>query len=65
VILGLVEYFYWCEDMGMATVLAVWAGFSLGAGGDIPFTGDALQPYTDDVIAELEVSVDLHIKRAI
>ena len=27
--LGLLEYMYWCEDMGLVPVLAVYAGFSL------------------------------------
>lgn len=53
--LGLDEYFYWCEDMDLEPVLGVWAGFSLGGGGGTPLTGDALQPYIDDVLNELEV----------
>lgn len=54
--LGLDEYFYWCEDLGLEPVLGVWAGFSLDSAGGTPFTGDALQPYVDDVLNELEVS---------
>lgn len=49
------EYFYWCEDMNLAPVLGVWAGFSLESGGNTPITGNALQPYIDDVLNELEV----------
>lgn len=47
------EYMYWCEDMAMEPVLAVWAGLSLG-GGSTPLTGASLAPYVDDVLAELE-----------
>ncbi|KAE8349232.1 Arabinosidase A [Aspergillus coremiiformis] len=52
--LGLDEYLYWCEDMGLAPVLGVWAGFALQSGGNTPITGDALKPYIDDVLNELE-----------
>ncbi|KAJ5106074.1 hypothetical protein NUU61_003421 [Penicillium alfredii] len=52
--LGLDEYFYWCEDMGLEPVLDVWAGFALQSGGNTPITGDALKPYVDDVLNELE-----------
>lgn len=40
--------------MGLTPVLDVWAGFSLNSGGDTPLTGDALTPYIDDVLDELE-----------
>ncbi|KAE8416094.1 Arabinosidase A [Aspergillus pseudocaelatus] len=52
--LGLDEYFYWCEDMELTPVLGVWAGFALESGGNTPITGDALKPYIDDVLNELE-----------
>ncbi|KAL0264121.1 hypothetical protein SLS55_000065 [Diplodia seriata] len=52
--LGLIEYFEWCEDMGLAPILGVWAGFALESGGNTPLTGDALTPYVDDVLNELE-----------
>ncbi|PYI15696.1 Arabinosidase A [Aspergillus violaceofuscus CBS 115571] len=52
--LGLAEYFYWCEDLGLTPVLGVWAGFALDSGGGTPLTGDALTPYVDDVLNELE-----------
>ncbi|PYH88482.1 Arabinosidase A [Aspergillus ellipticus CBS 707.79] len=51
--LGLAEYFYWCEDLGLAPVLGVWDGFALDSGGGTPLTGDALTPYVDDVLKEL------------
>ncbi|TQB75004.1 hypothetical protein MPDQ_003800 [Monascus purpureus] len=50
--LGLDEYFYWCEDMAMEPVLAVWAGLSLNGGGIV--SGSALDPYVDDILNELE-----------
>ncbi|KAJ5621443.1 Arabinosidase A [Penicillium herquei] len=52
--LGLDEYLYWCEDMGLSPLLAIWAGFALDAGAGTPLTGDALTPYVDDVLNELE-----------
>ncbi|KAL2826111.1 glycoside hydrolase superfamily [Aspergillus cavernicola] len=52
--LGLMEYLYWCEDLGLAPILGVWAGFALQSGGNTPFTGDVLTPYVDDVLNELE-----------
>lgn len=41
--------------MGLENILGVWAGLSLDSGGNTPLTGDALQPYIDDVLNELEV----------
>ncbi|KAJ5538778.1 Arabinosidase A [Penicillium frequentans] len=52
--LGLAEYFYWCEDMGLTPLLAVWDGFALESGAGTPVTGDALAPYIEDVLNELE-----------
>ncbi|KAI5294357.1 hypothetical protein KEM52_004188 [Ascosphaera acerosa] len=49
--LGLHEYFEWCEDMGMEPVLGVWVGATIG--GPV-LEGDALKPYIDDVLDELE-----------
>jgi alpha-N-arabinofuranosidase len=51
--LGLDEYLYWCEDMGMTPVLAVWSGLTLG--GEI-ISGSSLDPYVEDILNELEVS---------
>lgn len=45
------EYMYWCLDMGMEPVLGVWAGLTLGGG---TVSGDALTPYVDDILDELE-----------
>ncbi|KAF2182180.1 glycoside hydrolase family 51 protein [Zopfia rhizophila CBS 207.26] len=49
--LGLIEYLHWCDDLNMEPVLAVWAGFYL-EGPVIP--ENALQPYIDDALNELE-----------
>ncbi|KAJ5175314.1 uncharacterized protein N7482_001191 [Penicillium canariense] len=48
--LGLDEYLWWCEDMKMTPLLAVWAGKSYG---DI-ISGSDLEPYVDDIMNELE-----------
>lgn len=53
VVPGLHEYLYWCEDMGLEPVLAIYAGYSLDG---TAITGDALQPYVQEVLNELEVS---------
>lgn len=45
------EYMYWCEDMKMEPILAVWAGLSIGGGS---VSGTALTPYIDDILNELE-----------
>ncbi|GME36482.1 Cytochrome P450 [Neofusicoccum parvum] len=52
--LGLIEYLDWCTDMGLAPILGVWDGFALESGEGTPITGDALTPYIDDVLNELE-----------
>ena len=49
--LGLMEYMQWCEDMGLAPILAVWAGHTLDGS---TITGNALDPYVDDIMNELE-----------
>ena len=49
--LGLSEYFQWCEDMALEPVLAVWAGHALDG---TVITGNALDPYVDDIMNELE-----------
>ncbi|KAJ3103306.1 hypothetical protein HK100_004229 [Physocladia obscura] len=49
--LGLMEYLQWCEDMNLAPVLAIWAGYSLGGTSVI---GSALTPFVQDALEELE-----------
>ncbi|EAW08967.1 putative alpha-L-arabinofuranosidase [Aspergillus clavatus NRRL 1] len=48
--LGLDEYMWWCHDMNMTPVLAVWDGKSYGG----IVSGPELQPYVDDIMNELE-----------
>lgn len=49
--LGLLEYLEWVEDMDAQPVLAVFAGYSL-KGEHV--TGDALKPYVQDALDEIE-----------
>ncbi|KAJ5708236.1 hypothetical protein N7488_008037 [Penicillium malachiteum] len=48
--LGLDEYLWWCEDMQMTPLLAIWAGKSYGG----IVSGSDLQPFVDDILNELE-----------
>ncbi|KAJ5366732.1 hypothetical protein N7541_000673 [Penicillium brevicompactum] len=48
--LGLDEYLWWCEDMNMAPLLAVWSGKSYG---DI-ISGPDLKPFIEDIMNEME-----------
>ncbi|KAF7197584.1 Alpha-L-arabinofuranosidase A [Pseudocercospora fuligena] len=49
--LGLMEYLYWAEDMGLEIVVAVWAGLALD--GNVT-SQDQLQPFIDDALNEIE-----------
>jgi alpha-N-arabinofuranosidase len=49
---GLLEFLEWCEDLHMQPVLAVYAGYSLK--GEHVQPGQALQPYVDDALEEIE-----------
>ncbi|MBE7158137.1 MAG: carbohydrate binding domain-containing protein, partial [Rhodospirillales bacterium] len=49
--LGLLEFLEWCEDMRAEPLLAVFAGFTL-RGGHV--AGEALQPYVDEALEEVE-----------
>jgi alpha-N-arabinofuranosidase len=51
---GLLEYLEWCEDINMQPVLAVYAGLSLGRPGPEIAPGEALQPYVQDALDEIE-----------
>lgn len=51
--LGLVEYLFWCQDMSLTPILAVWDGLTIGGG---TVSGDDLEPYVADALNELEVS---------
>ena len=50
--LGLMEYMYWVNDMNIKPVLDVFAGAGLGNAPTA--TGDALKPYIQEVMDELE-----------
>lgn len=54
--LGLIEYLLWCQDMSLTPLLAVWDGLTIGGG---TVSGDALKPYVQDALNELEVCVNL------
>lgn len=49
--LGLLEFMYWMQDMHLEPLLAIWDGHSLD--GEV-IVGDALQPYVQEVMDELE-----------
>ncbi|KAJ5632362.1 Glycoside hydrolasesuperfamily [Penicillium lividum] len=48
--LGLDEYLWWCEDMKMTPLLAIWSGKSYGG----IVSGSDLQPFVEDIKNELE-----------
>ena len=50
--MGLLEFLYWCEDMGAEPVLAVYAGYSLR--GEYVKPGSDLDPYIQDALDEIE-----------
>jgi alpha-N-arabinofuranosidase len=48
---GLLEFLEWCEDLRMEPVLAVFAGYALD---HEHVTGEALNPYVQDTLDEIE-----------
>jgi len=50
--MGLLEFLYWCEDLHMQPLLAVYAGYSLL--GEHVEPGTALDPYVQDALDEIE-----------
>jgi alpha-N-arabinofuranosidase len=50
--MGLLEFLYWCEDLHMQPVLAVYAGYSMMQEHVEP--GPALDPYVQDALDEIE-----------
>ncbi|KAL3295308.1 Arabinosidase A [Colletotrichum asianum] len=48
---GLHEYFEWCDDMRLEPFLDVYSGYSLDG---THITGEALKPFVDEVLQELE-----------
>jgi len=60
---GLLEYLEWCEDLHMQPVLGVFAGLFLNGGSNEVQAGDALQPYVQDALDEIEyVTGDVNTK---
>ena len=49
---GLLEYLEWCEDLKMAPVLAVFAGYALN--GEHVAAGPQLTPFVQDALDEIE-----------
>jgi len=50
--IGLLEFLLWCEDIGVAPLLGVYAGYSLN--GDHIDAGPLLKPIVDDALDEIE-----------
>jgi len=50
--MGLLEFLYWCEDMGAEPLLAVYAGYSLN--GEHVAAGPGLTPYVQEALDEIE-----------
>jgi alpha-L-arabinofuranosidase len=50
--MGLLEFLYWCEDLKMEPVLAVYAGYSMQQEHVNP--GPDLDPYVQDALEEIE-----------
>ena len=51
--LGLLEFMYWCEDLGMEPIVAVFAGLYLGRRFE-PETGNALRELIKEALEEVE-----------
>ena len=51
--LGLLEYLHWTEDADMASIMAIWAGFSLDRASE-PEAG--LAPYIDQARQQVRVA---------
>jgi alpha-N-arabinofuranosidase len=51
--LGLLEFLYWCEDLNMEPIVGVYAGLHLDQG-RTTITGDALKPYLEEALEEIE-----------
>ena len=49
--LGLVEYLFWCQDLGIEPILAVWSGLYLDG---TVISNDTLQTYVQYALDELE-----------
>jgi alpha-L-arabinofuranosidase len=49
--LGLIEYMFWCKDLNMEPILAIWSGLYLNG---VVLSEAALEPYVTDALNELE-----------
>ncbi|KIY45087.1 glycoside hydrolase family 51 protein [Fistulina hepatica ATCC 64428] len=52
--LGLLEYLYWCEDMGMDMIMAVYDGYSLDG---VAIAEDDMEPYIASAIGQINFVV--------
>ena len=52
--MGLLEFMYWCEDLGMEPILVVFSGMYLDTDSGSPFVGEALEPYIQEALDEIE-----------
>ncbi|TFK22388.1 arabinofuranosidase [Coprinopsis marcescibilis] len=52
--LGLLDYLYWCEDLGAEPIMGVWAGYALG-GYSVP--ENQLQPYIQEAIDQINFAI--------
>ena len=50
---GLLEFLHWCEDLNMEPIVGVYAGMHLD-GGKTTITGDALKPFVQEALEEIE-----------
>jgi alpha-N-arabinofuranosidase len=53
--MGLLEFLEWTEDLKIAPVLTVYAGYSLGGTHIAP--GSSLQPFVDEALEEVEFTI--------
>jgi alpha-N-arabinofuranosidase len=51
--MGLLEFLYWCEDLDMEPIVGVYAGMHLDQG-RTTITGDALKPFVQEALEEIE-----------
>jgi|WetSurMetagenome_2_1015567.scaffolds.fasta_scaffold14763_4 alpha-L-arabinofuranosidase len=50
---GLLEFLTWCEDLAMEPIVGLYAGMHLD-GGRTTITGDALKPFVQEALEEIE-----------
>ena len=52
--MGLLEFMYWCEDLGIEPILVVFSGMYLDTESGSPFVGEALEPFIQEALDEIE-----------